>query len=539
MSFKYSRNNLSKKEKRRQRVLEKIPGLLSWLMLLGVPALSVLSPFWAAIVIIAFMLYWLLRIFYLTLFLVLSYFRLECEKMTDWQSRIDSIDQGVNLKVYQRGLKGRLSEWFLSEEIKLFKKSAVAPISSKDIYHLVIVPVANESGKIIAESIKGLLNSHFATKQMIPCLALEDSLDREARDIAFGLQEQYKSHFKDFFVIVHPKDIEGEARVKGANATYAAKEAAKYFTEHEIPYDNVIVSCFDVDTIADQNYFACLTYSFMIHPDRQRASYQPIPVFYNNIWEVPGFARILEMGASFFELIEVTNPEKLVTFSSHSMSFKALTEIGYWPVDMISDDSAVFWKALLHYDGQYCVTPIYVTVSMDVTKGENIWETITNLYKQKRRWAWGVENFPIVMRGFMNNKNISLRVKLRHSIKMIEGNLSWATLPYLMILVGWLPALWSNNAFADTAFYYGSKRVVSTIFTLSEIALVTTILVSVSLLPKKKSQYSFFWKILHALEWLLLPLVFIIFSATPALESQTRLMLGQYMGFWVAKKRSS
>ena len=27
------------------------------------------------------------------------------------------------------------------------------------------------------------------------------------------------------------------------------------------------------------------------------------------------------------------------------MSFTALVEIGYWPVDMISDDSAVFWKA--------------------------------------------------------------------------------------------------------------------------------------------------------------------------------------------------
>ena len=33
------------------------------------------------------------------------------------------------------------------------------------------------------------------------------------------------------------------------------------------------------------------------------------------------------------------------------MSFKALVEIGYWPVDMISDDSAIYWKAYIHYAG--------------------------------------------------------------------------------------------------------------------------------------------------------------------------------------------
>jgi len=69
----------------------------------------------------------------------------------------------------------------------------------------------------------------------------------------------------------------------------------------------------------------------MICPDRLCASFQPVPVYHNNIWHVPGFARVVETGSSFYQLIECTNPEKLVTFSSHSMSFKALVEVNYWP----------------------------------------------------------------------------------------------------------------------------------------------------------------------------------------------------------------
>jgi len=55
----------------------------------------------------------------------------------------------------------------------------------------------------------------------------------------------------------------------------------------------------------------------------------------------------VEMSASFCQLIESMRLEKFVTFSSHSMSFKTLVEIGYWPVNMISDDSVVYWKAYL------------------------------------------------------------------------------------------------------------------------------------------------------------------------------------------------
>ncbi len=92
MSFHDSRHNLSPRDAMLERVFEILPGLTSWSILIGMCLVSFFQPLWAAVLIIAFDFYWLLRLFYMTLFLVLAYLRLSSEEKTDWMKRIQEID---------------------------------------------------------------------------------------------------------------------------------------------------------------------------------------------------------------------------------------------------------------------------------------------------------------------------------------------------------------------------------------------------------------------------------------------------------------
>jgi hypothetical protein len=542
MQFSYSKENLNPKEHRLQRILEIIPGLTSWSILIGMICLSIFYPFTAAIITISFYLLWLLRILYMTIFLILSYLRLNIERKTDWMARVHGMDQMTTYIKQLKArfglltLKQRISLWFHREELQDLMIGRNKPPASKDIYHLVIFPVVKEAADVIGPAIEAITRQQFPVKQIMVVFALEERARPEIQADVHALTAQYKKTLFDCFTVIHPVETPGEARVKGANVTYAAKQATTYIKNKNIPFENVIVSCFDADTVVSPEYFACLTYHFMVAPDRQYASFQPIPVYHNNIWQVPGFARVIETGSSFFQLVEATNPEKLVTFSSHSMSFKALVEADYWPVDMISDDSAIFWKCFIHYDGKYRVVPMYTTVSMDVAASNSWINTIKSVYKQKQRWAWGVENFPLVMRAFIKSDKIPLSQKLRHGFKLFEGHISWATWGFLLSVIGWMPVLFARREFASSVVYYNVPEIANTIFNLASLCLFATIILSYLLLPSNPVRYSIFRKIGHALEWLMLPFIMVFLSALPALHAQTRLMTGQYLEFWVSDK---
>lgn len=543
MSFHYSHHNLKGKEKISERFFEILPGATSWCVLIGMFVLCMTKPLIAAVILIAYDLHWILRLFYMNIFLELSFLRLSMESTTDWKARYEALDdldtyiENIKFASPGKSIKDKISLFIHRKEIIYLKKSTSIPPLSKDIYHVIIIPVAKETREIVEPGIKSYAYGKFPPEKMLVIIGLEEWASEEVKQGIYEIQKKYRGCFFDFFVQVHPSDLPGEARVKGANVTCAAKRAAEFFASRGIPYEHVILSCFDADTVVSADYFNSLTYHYMITPARTQASFQPIPVYYNNFWQTPSFARVLDVGSSFFQLAEATNPGTLVTYSSHSMSFKALVDIGYWPVDMISDDSAIFWKAFIHFEGKYQVVPIYVTLSMDVTQDETWWKTFVNVYKQKRRWAWGVENFPIIMRGFFRSKNIPFSLKLKHGFKLFESSISWATMSFLLTVYAWLPALFASRKFEESIVYYSGPRITNTIYSLALIGIVNCILLSLLLLPKKRIHNNLFQRIRHAFEWLLVPVISIFLSAIPALDAQTRLMLGKYMEFWITVKK--
>lgn len=487
---------------RHKRFLEVIPGALSWGIIIIFVLLALLRPVTCAILIIIFDFYWIIRTIYLTTLLIMAYWQLSQQKDKDWLRECE-----------------RLKDW-------------------QKVYHLIIFPVYKESLAVLRPSLEALRQTHYPKERMIVVVSFEERFT-QAQDNAQSLEKEFSKEFFGYLSAFHPDGLSGEKRTKGANATWAAKRAKEFLTIKGISDEDVIVSCFDADTCAAKEYFSCLTYNFLTSLRPHQASYQPIPVYNNNIWYAPSFARLVEITSSFCQMIESMRLEKFVTFSSHSMSFKTLVDIGYWPTDMISDDSVVYWKAYLYHKGDYRVVPLHTTVSMDVAYGENFLKTILVQYRQKQRWAWGVENFPFVVGRFLSaSTDIPLLKKIRRTFHLLESHVTWAVWAVIIVLIAPLPILLGGAFFVETPIGYNLPKITGLLLNFTLFASLVWILLSRTILPPRPKDVKWAKNLIMFIEWIIvLPFIILILGSTPALDAQTRLMFARYIRFYSTEKQ--
>ena len=178
---------------------------------------------------------------------------------------------------------------------------------------------------------------------MTVVLCWEERGGDETRQVVEAVERKYKNKFLEFISVMHPAGLTGEIPGKGSNTVYSAKVIKESLVDRlEIPHDKVIVSNFDIDTVIYPEYFGILTHTFLTTPNPLKASYQPIPLYVNNIWEASSFARVVAFSATVWHTIKQERPESATTFSSHSMSWQALEDVGFWQKNMVSEDSRIF-----------------------------------------------------------------------------------------------------------------------------------------------------------------------------------------------------
>lgn len=544
-----------------QRTLETIPGLLSWGTLIGLTILAFAQPLAVAVFLIFYDFYWLVRAFYVGTHLVAGYRTLRRNRGTNWLERAELLEnpdravQTVTARIrelerrthnrHPRRERQRLQTLLRRErdflnDLQTLQRADARSTRSRprwhEILHLVVLPTYNEPLSLLTQSIEALAAANYPKERLWVVVALEERAGAHAADVQRALHERYAQTFGRFLTTVHPDGIAGERQVKSANATYAARQVQHLLDEERIPYERVIVSNLDADSVVAPDYFGALTYIYLVTPDRLRCSYQPIPLYHNNLWEAPAFTRIVSMNATFWQLVQFVRPEKLVTFSSHAMPFRALVDVGFWDPSVVSEDSRIFWQCYIHYRGNYRTVPLHTTVSMDVTCAPTMARTFLHQYKQIRRWAWGVENTPFVAKAFLRHRDIPLRDRGRRLFTMVEGMHSWATAPLILALLGWIPILFGDADFQRTVLAFSLPRVIRTLLTISTIGLILNTSLSLLLLPPapvgtRRRQY--LWMVL---QWAIAPITASILGAIPALDAQTRLLFGKYLGFWVTPK---
>lgn len=482
------------------RFLEILPGALSWLTLIGVLLLSNFAPFVAAYFIIGFAMYWVLKTAFLSYHLRHNWKRLRHHLKLDWRAQIERF-------------------------------------SYEHLYHVVILPFYNESEDIVDATLHSIANVRYDKKSILVVLAAEERAGTAAQQLAQRMKKKWGSQFGSFLITTHPGDTVGEVAGKGSNAAYAAEQVrTKLLDTHGIRYNHAIVSIFDIDTVLYPEYFNCLIWHFMTCTNPLKSSFQPVPVFNNNIWEAPALARVVAMSSTFWEMIQQERPERMATFSSHSVSFQALYEVGYWQRNMVSEDSRIYWNLMLANDGNYDVVPLSYPVSMDANVAGTVWGTIKNIYKQHRRWTYGVENLCYILFHFTKNKSIPLRRRVIITFQQIEGFWSLVTNPIMLFILGWAPIFLGTQEFHQTVLSYNLPILVRDLLVIAMFGLVVSSIISLTMLPPRPESKSRIMYVTLAAQWILVPLTMIIFSALPGLDAQTRLMFGKYMGFWVTPK---
>ncbi len=498
------------KERKVYRFFEIVQGALSWGTIFLAFIFSLVVPTVVLYFLLVFVIFWLVISIYYSIHLYLGFKKMRENMEADWIDKLEGLE-GYSLDV---------DDW-------------------REIYHVVILPNYKEPIGVIRDSLDALVSCSYPKNRMVVVLAFEKRAGEERKEVAAQLKREYEDRFFKLLTTFHPDDIVGEIKGKGANDAWASKKVKeKIIDPLGISYERVICSSFDVDTQVYPQYFSCVTYHYLTNPKPTRTSYQPVPLYNNNIWEAPFFSQTTAFTDIFWHIICQERPTQLITFSSHSMSFKALNDVGFRQTNMVNEDSRIFWQCFFYYDGDYQTQPIYYPVSLDANVGKNLWQTIKQVYKQQRRWGYP-ENSAYFLYASLKNKKVPLAKKIARGVELIGGNWNWAVASILIFTLGWMPIIFGQGWFSQSLASYTVPRLVSKIMTFAMLGLVTSVWISTVLLPPRPGGKGLRRYLFFLLGWLFVPIQLLIFGSLPVIDAQTRYLLGRYMGFWVTPKNRS
>ena len=543
------------KRTKKYRLLEILPGALSYTMIILLFALSIISPALGSyylLLIIAVTLVKAVGIVYRT---IQGYNAAKRAEKVNWHERL--VDLETPHERYEELLKHKCKEFAFNEHVENLKllsvgkdlvlsESEVAvddePIffpKPKEIYHAVIMVAYNEGLETLIPTVEAVRDGSFDNERIIFVFGYEERGGEAMVENAKVLKEKFKNDFFEFITVMHPKDLKDEIQGKGPNLNFAAGELLEFVKKKKIPLKNVIVTSLDSDNKMSKWYLDYVAYQFIVHPNRQHLSYQPVSLFTNNIWDAPAPMRIIAISNSFFNIISSMRSHTLKNFASHSQPLLALSEMGFWSKKTIVEDGHQYWRSLFFFKGNYEVLPIHVAIYQDAVMEETLIKTLKAQFIQLRRWDYGASDVAYVgVRLFSKDRKqigkmpfLPLFAKF---VRLLEGHVTLAAISPMVAFGGWVPKI--INSRSKDLLTFNLPNTISLIQIFASVGLMTTILLSLKMLPPRPKEVKT-PRILMILQWLLMPVVAIVYQSFAAFYSQTRLLTGNYMEkFDVTKK---
>ena len=485
-------------DRRFQRLLEIFPGFISWNMILFPIWASFFFPATVAFLVLAFNIIWFYRSFMMGLTSVSSYLKIEASKKYDILSEVK-----------------KLTNW-------------------EKVYHVYMNINVNEPQHVLEKSLEAIANQDFPRERIITVLAMEER-ENGGQEKASQLIEKFSGRVGQIYATFHPL-LSGEVVGKSSNESYAAKWIKKKLVDEQgLDINFMTITTADADSILHPKYFSYLTYNFLKSPNRFRRLWQGAVVFYNNIWRIPLPSRVLNSINTVWQMAQLSRPDRLINYSTYSLSLKMVDEVDYWDTDVIPEDYRMFFKCFFRFEGEVEVEPIFLPINADAAESSNTWRTFKNQYLQQQRWAWGVSDDPKFIKWWLVSGKVPFLKKTRRVFKVVSDHLFWPVNWFMVTLGANLPIL-LNPKFSQTVLGQKLPQISSFILTLCLIFLLTTIYIDLKSRPPRPRKVGLPQKILEHMAWPFLPIFSFFLGALPGIDAHTRLMLGKYLEYRVTEK---
>lgn len=518
------------KRTRLYRAFEVLPAILSYGMIILLVVLSIISPLIAAVYLLLLIITMVVKAVGIAVDSIIGHRRLVYAQSVDWGARLAELqDPAASYARFGSRRSRHFADRVHQENLRLMTDQPENFPLPSEIYNAVVIAAYNEPFEVIEPTVKMLLESTYDARRMIVVFAYEQRGGADIKETAQKLRELYGRKFKAFLVVEHPDGLPDEVIGKGANITYAGYELQKWLETRDIAQDKVIVTTLDCDNKPHKSYFDYVTYEYIVHEDRRHLSYQPIALYFSNIWDAPALMRLIAIGNSFWTIVSSTRPHMLRNFAAHSQPMDALVDMNFWSKRTIVEDGHQYWRSYFYFAGNYSVMPIYVPVYQDAVMASSFKTTLIAQFKQLRRWGYGVSDIPYVATHlFTRQRNVPFFAGLARFIRLVDSHATLATIAILVAIGGWIPLLISPESARDIAAH-NLPEVLSYLQRAAMIGIFITVVLSLRLLPPRPAHYKRTRTLGMVLQWFLIPVTSIGYSAAASLTAQTHLALGKYL----------
>jgi len=483
-----------------QRILEILPGFVSWNL--------ILFPFWGAIFfpdivalfVLLFNLYWVYRSFALATRMLRSYSRIRNSETVDFMARVRNYPA-----------------W-------------------KKLLHVIVIPTYKEPEHILERTLESLAAQDFPAKQIIPVIAFEERAGEEINSQReYMLKEKFAGTFAELLFTRHPGDIPGEVKGKSSNSAWASRAFNRELPSHpEWDEECMTVSSADADVVFHKKHFAAVAENFLSSEKPHREIWQGALMFYNNIEKIPLPMRVFNRLTTAFNISTLVYSKHLINFSTYTMSWKLLKEVGFWDADVIPEDYRIFFKTYFATGGQVNVVPIFLPVYADAAESRGFWNTFVNTYEQVKRWAWGASDDAYIIKNAILDKSAPVRDKTLRVLKVLEDHFLWPVNWFILTFGSLVPRLIRSD-YSSSFFGFELSFITFILMNISLFCVFAIIFVDLRMRPACKN-YPVWRKVLTSFGFLLIPVVGLFFAALPGLNAHTRLMIGRYLEYRVTEK---